>query len=150
MVAYDTPSFFGPTGWCLQPVWCPEETQPNQTKLRDWAEQYFRLCTSEMCGSESYRIQLEFVDLSGASLADVDLHDANLREAILGNADLRNADLRNANLYETNLRDADLRGADLRGVVYWTAPQLNAAYWDTETKWPAAHEPKQPTRIPTT
>ena len=148
MVAYDAPSFLSPTGWCFQPLWCPEETEPNKDRLRDWAEQFFRLCTSDICGSGSYRIQLEFMDLSGVALANVDLHGANLYNVILGNAVLRGADMRNANLYNTDLRNADLRGADLSGVIYWTANQLNAAYWNAATKWPTRHTPRCVENVP--
>jgi uncharacterized protein YjbI with pentapeptide repeats len=71
---------------------------------------------------ESWKGQLDSVDLEKAVLADANLNgaklgDANLREADLAGADLMNADLRGADLSDANLTNAVLRGADFSKAI---------------------------------
>jgi hypothetical protein len=121
--------------------WWGEATQPNRESLLTWAQHFFPLCTSQLCGSldkeepekpdkgvridlsradlsraDLSRANLSGADLSGADLSGANLSRANLSGAHLIGAHLHRADLSGAHLHRADLIWADLSGANLRGT----------------------------------
>ncbi len=86
------------------------------------------------------------VDLHGISLRDAYLpfaklsgsflYDCDFEGSIFCNADLSGAWLWRANLKRVNFDGADLRGADLTGAKGVSIPQVEAAIFNDQTKWP--------------
>jgi hypothetical protein len=74
---------------------------------------------------------LPFAKLSGAFLYDCDFEGS-----IFCNANLSGAWLWRANLKRVNFDGADLRGTDLTGAKGVTIPQVEAAIFDDNTRWP--------------
>jgi uncharacterized protein YlaI len=77
-------------------------------------------------------------DLRGADLREANLSKSNLTEADLREADLQGADLTGADLDGAFLRDANLRGANLTSVTNIFCVDIESAYIDKETKFPAS------------
>ena len=88
---------------------------------------------ADLKGQDFYMADLRMVNLSEANLSDANLSEADLREA-----NLQNANLTGANLDGSFLRDANLRGADLSLATNISCVDIESAYIDKETKFPAS------------
>lgn len=80
---------------------------------------------------------LAYANMRGANLEEADLTEANLKEADLREANLQGANLSRANMEGTFLRDANLRGANLSFATHLCCVDIESAYIDKETKFPA-------------
>lgn len=75
------------------------------------------------------------VDFFGADLSGASLRGASMKRAVFYDTDLRKAVLVNACLHEANFYGADLRGARLDGADFTGASNLDAAQFDSATRW---------------